>query len=152
MDKSILSNLACTYDRSFAYIYIWFSKTWKIVYVGQTNGHKGTLGRAFEHVSEGGTLRKRFEEKTGLSLEASKDLYLLSYPLPQKKEYISIESSYRLAIEYYVQINLRKYRGSMDPIFDVISKVVYTDVGSNFSVQNIANDITKKFIATYTNI
>lgn len=152
MTDNSFSTLACSFDSANAYIYIWLSKKWKVIYVGQTNNCKGTIGRAIEHIGVDGTLRKRFKEKIGLNLEVSKDLYLLSFPLPQEKRYISLESSYRLAVEYNVQIGLRECRSSLNPVYDVISKVTYTDVASKHNVKELAEDIIQKFIKVYNNL
>ena len=144
------SNLNCCFNGSLAYIYIWFSKNQKIVYVGQTNNRKGTLGRAIEHISETGTLRKQFEEKYGQKLENVEDLYLLSFPLPPKYEFICIESAYRLAVEYNVQIFLRELRNRVNPVFNIISRVTYTDIASQKIIKDIANKIATDFLSTYS--
>jgi hypothetical protein len=143
-------NLNCCFNGSLAYIYIWFSKKQKMVYVGQTNNRKGTIGRAIEHVSESGTLRKQFEEKYGQKLEDVDDLYLLSFPLPSKYEFICIESAYRLAVEYNVQIALRELRNSVNPIFNIISRVTYTDIASEKVTKDLATKIATDFLATYS--
>ena len=88
-----------------AYIYIWFSKKDKIVYVGMTNNRVGTLGRAAQHLDLKGTLRQRFEEVRGYSINQSEDLILFTFSLPIKKEFITVEKSYREAVEYLVQKN-----------------------------------------------
>ncbi len=104
----------CFNGSDIAYIYLWISKKYKVIYVGQTNGKRGSFGRAFSHIQDGGTLRLQFEEKVGIKLEEADDLVLVSYPLPQQQEYMSIESSYREAIEYLVQIKLRDIRGKLE--------------------------------------
>lgn len=149
-DKFPLKYMRCSFDGSKSYIYLWISKKCGIVYVGQTNGKDGTLGRAINHVQYDGTLRRRFREIMGLELEYADDLYLLSFPLPKGKEFISIESSYRLAVEYKVQTKLLESRGQVNPCFRVISQVTYTDVASNKQIISLADNIVDQFIEIYT--
>ena len=108
---------------STAFVYTWVSKQWKMVYVGQTNDSRGTLGRARAHVGSAGTLRKRFEEEVGINLESAADLVLFSFPLPQRPEYTSEESSYREAIEYLVQVGLYELRLKLEPPPKIISVI-----------------------------
>ncbi len=134
---------------SLAYVYLWISKKWKVVYVGQTNDMKGTLGRALAHVGVNGTLRTRFENEVGVKLEEANDLLLVSYPLPQSPEYIGIESSYREAIEYHVQAKLSDIRGNVNPRFKLISQVRYTARASNLIFEKYADEIVADFQEKY---
>jgi hypothetical protein len=135
-----------------AYIYLWISKKWRVIYVGQTNEKQGSFGRAYSHIQAQGTFRKRFEEELGIRIEEADDLILVSYPLPQQPEYIGVESSYREAVEYLVQIKLRDIRGSVEPKFKLISKVRYTDRASNLMTEELANEIVKDFKENYSSI
>jgi hypothetical protein len=109
----IISHVSNCFDGvSKAYIYIWYSKKWRVVYVGQTNDIRGTLGRAISHVQENGTLRMRFEDTVGEALELADDLIMISFPLPSEREFISLETSYREAVEFLVQTELQKIRGN----------------------------------------
>jgi hypothetical protein len=132
-----------------SYIYIWVSKTEKLVYVGQTNEKFGTLGRGYSHIQTSGTLRCRCEERVGLSLEQIEDLNLFSYPLPNEPEYISIESSYRLAVEYLVQSKLYEKRKELSPTFQIISNISTNERTSNSKVMKIADSIVEDFITNY---
>jgi hypothetical protein len=134
---------------NIAYVYIWLSKKHRIVYVGQTNSARGTLGRARNHVGKLGTLRMRFEGETGERLETAEDLILASYALPQEPEYIGVETSYREAVEYLVQANLVIARGSLSPTFKLISKVRYTDRASSAFIQRYALEIVSDFSTRY---
>jgi hypothetical protein len=133
-----------------SYIYIWLSKSEKLVYVGQTNESYGTFGRGYSHMQSNGTLRNRCSERIGLMLEQIKDLYLYSYPLPNESEFISVESSYRLAVEYLVQFNLYKKRTTINPSFQIISNIATNERTSNSKVKSIADSIVEHFLASYS--
>lgn len=134
---------------NIAYVYIWFSKKYRVIYVGQTNSIRGTLGRARNHIGKFGTLRYRFEDEIGERLEAADDLVLASYALPQEPEYIGLETSYREAIEYLVQSDLLMARGTFIPSFKLISKVRYTDRASDAFIKRYAFEIVADFTARY---
>lgn len=133
-----------------AYIYLWISKKWQIIYVGQTNDKRGSIGRAFSHIQDEGTLRQRFEEEVGVRLEQADDLILVSYPLPQEPKYFGIETSYREAIEYLVQIGLRDIRGDVEPTFQVISNIRCNDRTSSPFIRKYATEIVRNFQANYS--
>src|SRR5690554_1395085 len=97
-----------------AYIYIWVSKSYSILYVGMTNNSAGPIGRASGHFSSRGTFRKRFNEEKGIGVEKVEDMILLSFPLPKKQLFISVESSYRESVEYLVQKELQLLRGKLN--------------------------------------
>lgn len=139
---------AIGYKEKCAYVYIWFSKEYKILYVGQTNNKNSVLGRAVEHVYKDGTLRMRCLEQ-GIDLDEINDFILLSYELPREKRFTSIESSYRLAVEYRVQSKMHNIRGNVNPSFRIISKVTYTDYASNSQIVKIAQEIIEDFIKIY---
>lgn len=69
--QPIWSFISSAFDGKNAFIYLWISKKWKVIYVGQTNDRKGSFGRAFSHIQNNGTLRMRFEEEVGIKLEAA---------------------------------------------------------------------------------
>jgi hypothetical protein len=147
MIETYISNI---FDgQSKAYIYLWVSKTHKVVYVGMTNGYTGTLGRAGAHVDKNGTLRKRFEEYRGYQINAVSDFRLFSFLLPNNYQYISVEKSYREAIEYLVQKELILIRGDMNPNFDVISWVRESPRTNNSEVISIAKAIVSEFTSNY---
>lgn len=153
LGQPILSFVSSCFDGSTtAYLYLWISKKWKVIYVGQTNERRGSFGRAYSHVQDKGTFRQRFEEEVGINLEEANDLVLVSYPLPQKAEYIGVESSYREAVEYLVQIKLREIRGNLEPRFNLISKVRYSDRASSLLVKQYAQQIVQHFEYNYPSI
>ena len=148
--KSIWTQINYCFDgRNKAYVYLFISKKFRIVYVGQTNDRNGTFGRASNHIEDNGTLRQHFEDKFGLKLEEANDLVLISYLLPQTQEYIGAESSYREAVEYLVQKKLRDIRGSLEPRFDLISRVRYSDRVSSIKLQQFTDKIIENFIHNY---
>lgn len=136
-----------------AYIYIWLSKRHKVVYVGMTNRYSGTIGRADGHFNHGGTFRKRFLQARGYPIEQADDMVLLSFPLPRKSEYISVERSYREAVEFLVHKELLIIRGSLVPTFDVVAWV--RDVPKrtgNTEVIGLAQNIIQSFTAAYPSL
>ncbi len=135
--------------KSQAYIYIWVSKSEKMVYVGQTNESYGTFGRGYSHLQSKGTLRNRCLERIGLFLEQIDDLHLYSYPLPNEAEFISVESSFRLAIEYLVQFKLYEKRKELNPTFQIISNIATNGRTNNSNVLRIAETIVKHFTDDY---
>ena len=143
---SLVSNV---FDGSRAYVYLWVSKQWRVVYVGQTNDPAGTLGRAAGHVAPGGSLRKRFYETVALPLERADDLVLLSYPMPARAEYQSRASSYRLAVEYLVQAAMWEVRTRVTPTFTVISAVATNARTRDADVGRLAAEIVAAFESAY---
>ncbi len=123
-----------------------------MVYIGMTNGFTGTVGRANGHFKRGGTLRKQFLNHKGYDLNSVDDLVLLSFPLPQKAEYNTVERSYREAVEYLVQKDLQLKRGSVNPSFDVVSWVRNSPSTGNREVIRIAQDIVYNFLNSYNTI
>lgn len=138
------------FDASVAYVYIWLSKNKKCIYVGQTNGDGGVLGRAADHVKITGTLRKRYYESFAERLEDASDWVLFSFCLPTKKNYTSAESSFRRAVEYLVQVGLHEKRGDMSPPFKIISSIDYSDYCRVAEVKNISKEIIEAFINEYS--
>jgi len=133
-----------------AYIYIWVSKSYAILYVGMTNNSAGTIGRASGHFSSRGTFRKRFIEKKGIGVEKVKDMILLSFPLPKKHLFISEESSYRESVEYLVQKELQFLRGRLSPSYDIVSwHERFPRRTENTEVKKIASEIVANFENIY---
>ncbi len=145
----ILTYISNIFNRERAYIYIWFTRDYKSIYVGQTNSECGTLGRAYAHVKSHGTLRDRFYDTEGISIENVVDWHLASFCLPDKKKYTSVESSFRLAVEYLVQVKLNEVRSTTTPKFRIISNVTYTDYCSNKEVIRISDNIINEFLLAF---
>jgi hypothetical protein len=143
------ATLRAHFDSRRAYIYVWFSKMHRVAYVGQTNGARGSLGRAAAHVASAGAFRLRFEEEIGLTLERADDLMLVSYPLPKKAKFTGTESSYREGVEYAVQRGLHDARRTLTPRFKLISNVRYSERASLKSVRSYADQIVNHFQTTY---
>ena len=148
--KSFISTIFNGSSR--AYIYIWISKAERFIYVGQTNERFGTFGRGYAQIQPSGTLRIRCLERVGLELELVDDLHLVSFPLPSTNEFISNESSFRLAVEYLVQSGLHEAKKDVSPSFKIISKVATTGHTTNSTVKKIASDIVLEFKNCYNEI
>jgi len=133
-----------------AYIYIWVSKLYSVLYIGMTNNSSGSIGRANGHFNRRGTFRKRFIENKGIGIENVNDLILLTFPLPKKREYTGLESSYRESVEYLVVKKLQLKRGLLMPIFDVVSWHDRTPKRLNNSeIKNISDQIVLEFEGVY---
>lgn len=132
-----------------AYIYIWFSKSTKLVYVGETKNIHGVIGRAEQHVGHSaGTLYHRVYDE-GYDLDLIDDFVLLTYPLPREKRFISEETGYRISVEYLVQKKLIANKIKSTDNYKLIS---YVDVGpyTNIaSIQAIAESIAIDFNEAY---
>lgn len=146
--ESFISNI---FDgKSKAYIYIWFSNSAKVIYIGMTNSSSGTLGRAASHVKTDGTLRKRFKETVGLNLEAFNDFILYSFLLPNYPYFVTVERSYREAVEYLVQKDLQLLRNSFSSPYEVISWVRDSPRTNNAVVKKAAKQIVNEFSQEYS--
>lgn len=133
-----------------AYIYIWFSKSTRLVYVGETNNIHGVVGRANQHVGHSnGTLYHRVYDK-GYDLDQIDDFVLLSYPLPREKRYISEETAYRISVEYLVQKKLIENKINSPVKYTLVSNVEVGPHTGLASLQKIADDIVEDFSAAYS--
>lgn len=132
-----------------AYIYIWFSKKNRLVYVGETNNANGVLGRAIQHIQPGsGTLYTKLYEK-GFDLNEIDDFLLLSYPLPRQKRFLSEETSYRISVEYLVQKILIERRNEVANPFILLSQVTPGAFTGLAKIQHIAEEIVDDFLSIY---
>lgn len=132
-----------------AYIYIWFSKQFALVYVGETNNINGVVGRACQHVKSGtGTLYNRLYDK-GYDINDIDDLMLLSYPLPREKRFLSEETSYRISVEYLVQRKLIEERLNCNKPYVIVSNVTPGPHTGLVKIQKIAEQIVADFVETY---
>lgn len=145
MVETYISNQIFRNDR--AYIYIWFSKKHKVIYVGMTNSRTGTLGRAAQHIDRNGTFRFRFQQRLGYSINNADDLILFSFILPPNKVFITVESSYREAVEYLVQKKLILLKGMLQYTYDVISWVRTNERTSDTLVRGISEEVVREFVA-----
>lgn len=133
-----------------AYIYIWFSKAYRIVYVGETNTVNGVVGRANQHVTQpNGTLYSRVYDE-GLNLNEIDDFVLLSYPLPREKRFLSEDTGYRISIEYLVQKMLTRKRKNVSRPFKCISNVNPGPFVNVNKIIKIAESISNDFIEIYS--
>ena len=145
----MISRIGKALQSGVAFVYVWVSKSCSCVYVGQTSGAGGTITRAGAHVSRYGTLRERFNDSFASDLEEHDDWVLLSFPLPKNGNYTSEASSFRLAVEYLVQVKLQSIRGKMSPRFRIISNVSYSDYCRLEEVKKLAEEIVSRFSDYY---
>ena len=144
--------ISTCFDGARAYVYLWLSKRYRVLYVGQTYGGQGALGRAAQHVSPDGTFRMRFEEEVGLPLEHANDLMLLSFDLPSERIYLTSASTYRESVEYLVQVGLWDARASCSPPFTIISNTRTSPRASETAVQRVAEQIVATFVRSYNGL
>lgn len=132
-----------------AYIYIWFSKEYRLVYIGETKNSYGVLGRGAQHVKSGeGTLYNRLYEK-GYNLNEIDDFILLSYSLPREKSFLSEETSYRISVEYLVQKKLIERRKDISQPYNLLSNVTPGPFTGLTTINHIAEEIVDDFLTIY---
>lgn len=140
----------CFIGTNRAYIYLLYSKAFRVAYVGETNDANGVIGRLNAHVSSRGTFRTQLMEKRGLNLDEIDDLALFAYRLPPEPEFIGIEKAYRRGVEYQVQFHLRQVCGDLRPFLRIISNVDYSDASSLRPIQVIAENVIDEFARAYS--
>jgi hypothetical protein len=76
-----------------------------VLYVGQTLGHAGALGRLSQHLSEspGATLRQRIEARFNVTELDGRLVEFVAVRLSQQKAFWKDEADYREAVESLVQ-------------------------------------------------
>ena len=131
-----------------AYIYIWVSKQWRIDYIGQTHANAGVIARAAQHARPNGTLRLKLEEM-GIEWKDVTDGTFFSYELPAESEFLSLETSYRLAVEYLVQVGLYRVQDKLNPSLRIVSKVTATPYVKMQYLIKLAEKIICHFIEEY---
>jgi hypothetical protein len=87
----------------------------------------------------------------GEDIEEAGDLTLCSFSLPQETLFLNIESSFREAVEYLVQIGLYEKRERLVPVFRLISNVRTNERVIDYRVNLIAKNILEKFVSMYEN-
>lgn len=140
---------------SSAYIYVWITVSKKLIYVGETRKERsGVIGRAYEHLGEDGTLRKRVFE-AGYYLEEIEDFLLLSFPLPTDKKYPNyiLSNSDRHAVEYLVKSGcLRQVKNICKRDYKLVSEsAAITECIEKPVNIKIANDIVEDCIKIISN-
>ncbi len=109
--------------RGRAYVYVLFSRTWHVLYVGQTHQRGGPLQRLGQHLSRDGTFRVRCYDWDGIEVEEIADLSLIALPLPDEAAYRSESPTYREGVEYLLQKRLESDGARWKPYFAVVSEV-----------------------------
>src|SRR5262245_57323264 len=87
------------------YLYIGFSRSEHVAYVGQTLDRRGVLGRWTDHLSggdEASSFRRRLAEVDESAFERLDDLTVVAWDLGDGTGFMSIETSHREAVEYLV--------------------------------------------------
>ncbi|HHG83947.1 MAG TPA: hypothetical protein ENJ82_04295 [Bacteroidetes bacterium] len=126
-----------------SYIYLVLSRSFRILYVGQTNDRIGTIGRLRGHLSVGGTFRKHFEEAIGEPLESVLDLELISFPLGRDPIFISEESAYREGVEFLVRKFLMQKLATRDTFFRFVGRVHPSSTSRLSHIISIAKSISE---------
>jgi len=149
MDITVCKLGKCFVGYNRAYIYILYSKSHHVAYIGETNDANGVIGRLNGHVSQNGTFCRQILERRGIPLNEVTDLILFSCSLPLSPEYVSTERVYRRGVEYLVQEKLWETCGDLQPYLYIVSNVKYSDTSSLRSVQKIASSIFDAFWDSY---
>ena len=136
--------------RKEAYIYIWFSKEYRFVYVGETANTHGVIGRANQHVEIGeGTLYSRVYDE-GYELDDINDFVLLSYSLPRERRFLSDDSGFRTSVEYLIQQKLIEARKNVSDPYKCISNVSTGPYLNLEYIRRLAERIKDDLIDVYT--
>ena len=121
-----------------ASIYFIYSKKHHFIYVGQTFGKGGVLGRLTHHLCAGehsSFIRRLNKGLEGIFPEID-DLCVVYYALGDDDRFNNLESSYREGVEYLVQKELRKRLIGYRPWLKIISWVRYNPTANNVDIEN----------------
>lgn len=121
-----------------------------IVYVGETNAKNGALGRLSGHMQQDGTFYMRCLQKKGLDIDKiDSEIHMLAISLDPFPEFCGdVNKSNRMALEYFVHVNMEEYsvsdKGKIP--FDVVSNVTIANRNAdNTYWQNIGQEIAMGF-------
>jgi len=132
-------------------VYVGCSRTARIVYVGQTAGGDGVLGRWSHHLSASrSSFWRRVEERGECDPEAIDDLVVFAAELGPEPHWNGVESSHREAVEYLVQVGLHSLSGDLDPFLRVISHVRANTTCALSFVRTRAHEVIHEFVAWYS--
>lgn len=131
-------------------VYVGCSKQARIGYIGQTAGGTGVLGRWSHHLSAiGSSFWRRVEERGQCAPETITDLAVFAVELGGEPHWNGLESSHREAVEYLVQIGLRRVCGDLDPYLRIISEVRANENCALGFVRDRADAVVSAFIGWY---
>ncbi|MBK6709673.1 MAG: hypothetical protein IPG51_04920 [Chloroflexi bacterium] len=98
----------CSIALNGAYIYVIYAPQFNCIYVGQTRGNYGAMGRLAQHISDsyGNTFKQKVQRYFDLEEPILGHLEFAAYRLPERQEFLSAATDFREAIEYLIQKNL----------------------------------------------
>lgn len=139
-------------SRRRPYIYVAFSQTEHIVYVGQTIGKEGVIGRWVQHLSSRGnsSFQRRLADHDETAFSRLRDLTVFYWDLGDAARFQTVETTDREAVEYLTSVKLRRLGGLVQPYFRVISTVRPNRAIEDALIQDTAARITHEFRERYS--
>lgn len=133
-------------------LYIGFSKTLTVCYVGETISRRGILGRWCAHLGSapgGDTFIQRLNDVEPDRLSDLVDLTVLYWVLDERR-FGTSEASCRLGVEYLVQRRLREINGvDLQPALRLVANVRSNSTVRLDFVQAAARRICEDFAQSY---
>lgn len=131
------------------YVYVGFSCTEHIVYVGQTLDKRGFMGRWTDHLSrrERSSFFCRLAEYDENAFDRITDLRILAWDLGDHPSFHTLETSHREGVEFLVQRDLRHKR--LEPWLKPIATVRYSPAINRDFVKEKAREISAELQAYY---
>lgn len=98
----------CSIAINGAYIYVIYAPGFNCIYVGQTRGKYGAIGRLAQHISNsyGNTFKQKIQNYFNLEEPSLGHIEFTAYRLPERQEFLSEATDFREAVEYMIQKNL----------------------------------------------
>lgn len=134
-------------------VYVGCSKKTHIAYVGQTSGSGGLITRWAQHLGvTTSSFWRRVEERGDCSADNISDLMIFAVELGEESLWNGVESSYREAVEYLVQVAIRQFCGDLVPYLRVISHVRANETCSLGFVRERAEGVVADFFDWYSSL
>lgn len=130
------------------YIYLIFSRVPSALYIGQTRGGLGALGRLSQHLSQtdSNTFLKRVAHRHNLEDATPSDILFLAVDLPRERRFEGRSSEYREAIEGAVHLTFLKqlcHNGLTAPL---VSNYRINGYSRHHDIGLLAEDIVQFFL------
>lgn len=136
------------------YVYIGFSRSVHVAYVGQTLDRRGFMGRWTDHLSrrEKSSFYCRLAEYDEDAFDRIEDFRILAWDLGDNPSFGTLETTHREAVEYLVQKHLWGFCGELDPWLKPISVVRTSLEVERPFVRSKATEISEGFRDFYESL